>query len=86
MFHHLFDDDRDDGRHHQERSRHGEVLCGSTATGWNNYLNGDNKAANELIKKDNPSMNDEQIAYSIAALKANGIIMSAMPKPRALAR
>ncbi len=57
-----------------------------TATGWNNYLNGDNKAANELIKKDNPSMNDEQIAYSIAALKANGIIMSAMPKPRALAR
>jgi NitT/TauT family transport system substrate-binding protein len=47
-----------------------------TATGWNNYLNGDNKAANDLIKKDNPSMNDEQIAYSIASLKANGVIMS----------
>jgi NitT/TauT family transport system substrate-binding protein len=47
-----------------------------TATGWNNYLNGDNKAANDLIKKDNPSMSDEQLAYSINAMKANGIVMS----------
>jgi NitT/TauT family transport system substrate-binding protein len=30
--------------------------------GWMNYLYGDNKAANELIKKDNPEMTDDQIA------------------------
>ena len=31
--------------------------------GWYNYLYGDNKPANELIRKDNPEMTDEQIAY-----------------------
>ena len=33
--------------------------------GWYNYLYGDNKAANDLIKKDNPDMTDEQIAFTI---------------------
>ena len=33
--------------------------------GWYNYLYGDNKAANDLIKKDNPEMTDDQIAFSI---------------------
>jgi NitT/TauT family transport system substrate-binding protein len=31
--------------------------------GWYNYLYGDNKAANAQIKKDNPDMDDAQIAY-----------------------
>ncbi len=44
--------------------------------GWYNYLYGDNKAANELIKKDNPDMTDEQIAYSIAKMKEYGIVDS----------
>lgn len=42
--------------------------------GWYNYLYGDNKAANDLIKKDNPDMTDEQIAYSVAKLKEYGIV------------
>ena len=33
--------------------------------GWYNYLYGDNTAANDLIKKDNPDMTDEQIAFTI---------------------
>jgi NitT/TauT family transport system substrate-binding protein len=37
--------------------------------GWYNYLYGDNTKANELIKKDNPEMTDEQIAFSIKQLK-----------------
>ena len=41
--------------------------------GWYNYLYGDNKAANALIKQANPDMKDEQIAYSIASMKAYGI-------------
>jgi NitT/TauT family transport system substrate-binding protein len=48
----------------------------ATAIGWYNYLYGDNKAANELIKKDNPEMTDEQIAFSIAKLKEYGIVDS----------
>ena len=37
----------------------------ATIEGWYNYLYGDNKKANELIKADNPEMTDEQIAFSI---------------------
>ncbi|MBW6421425.1 ABC transporter substrate-binding protein [Rhizobium sp. XQZ8] len=44
--------------------------------GWYSYLYGDNKAANDLIKKDNPEMTDGQIAYSIAKMKEYGIVVS----------
>lgn len=44
--------------------------------GWYNYLYGDNTAANEMIKKDNPEMTDEAIAYAIAAMKSAGIVDS----------
>jgi NitT/TauT family transport system substrate-binding protein len=45
----------------------------ASAIGWYHYLYGENHAANELIKKDNPEMTDEQIAFSIARLKEYGI-------------
>jgi len=48
----------------------------ASAIGWYNYLYGDNKAANEVIKKDNPEMTDEQLAYSIAKMKEYGIVDS----------
>jgi NitT/TauT family transport system substrate-binding protein len=41
--------------------------------GWYNYLYGDNKAANALIKKDNPEMTDDKIANAIALMKQYGI-------------
>ncbi len=44
--------------------------------GWYNYLYGDNAGANDLIKRDNPEMTDGQIAYSIAKMKARGIVVS----------
>ncbi len=44
--------------------------------GWYSYLEGDPAPANELIKKDNPEMTDEQLAYSIENLKKYGIIIS----------
>jgi NitT/TauT family transport system substrate-binding protein len=44
--------------------------------GWYNYIYGDNTAANALIKKDNPEMTDELIAYSVARLKEYGIVDS----------
>ena len=48
----------------------------ATIEGWYNYLYGDNKKANELIKDDNPEITDEQIAFSIAAMKKYGIVDS----------
>ncbi len=48
----------------------------ASAIGWYNYLYGDNKAANALIKKDNPEMSDAQIAYSTAKMKEFGIVDS----------
>ncbi|WP_081421896.1 ABC transporter substrate-binding protein [Tardiphaga robiniae] len=44
--------------------------------GWYNYLYGDNKAANEIIKKLNPEMTDDLLAYSIAKMKEYGIVDS----------
>ena len=48
----------------------------ATIIGWYNYLYGDNAAANELIKADNPEMTDEQIAYGIEKMKEYGIAIS----------
>ena len=44
--------------------------------GWYNYLYGDNSAANGLIKKQNPEMTDDLLAYSVAAMKKYGIVDS----------
>jgi NitT/TauT family transport system substrate-binding protein len=44
--------------------------------GWYNYLYGDNRAANALIKRQNPEMTDGLLAYSIAKLKEYGIVDS----------
>jgi NitT/TauT family transport system substrate-binding protein len=48
----------------------------ASAKGWYNYLYGDNKAANALIKKDNPDMTDEQLAFSLEKMKEYGIVDS----------
>jgi NitT/TauT family transport system substrate-binding protein len=48
----------------------------ASIVGWYNYLYGDNSAANAMIKKLNPEMTDEQLAYSIAKMKEYGIVDS----------
>jgi NitT/TauT family transport system substrate-binding protein len=44
--------------------------------GWATYLYGDNKAANALIKRHNPEMADDLLAYSVATMKQHGIVDS----------
>ncbi|MCW2284836.1 NitT/TauT family transport system substrate-binding protein [Rhodoblastus acidophilus] len=44
--------------------------------GWVHYLHGDNAAANAAIKAQNPDIDDAQIAFSIAQMKAFGIVES----------
>ncbi|MER9901019.1 ABC transporter substrate-binding protein [Mesorhizobium sp. M0130] len=53
-----------------------QCFVDGSAKGWYNYLYGDNKAANEMIKKENPDMTDEQIAFSIEQLKKFGVVDS----------
>jgi NitT/TauT family transport system substrate-binding protein len=45
----------------------------ASTIGWYHYLYGDNSQANALIKKDNPEMTDEQIAFSIGKIKEYGL-------------
>jgi NitT/TauT family transport system substrate-binding protein len=42
--------------------------------GWKSYLKGDPSGANALIKKDNPNMSDEQIAFAIKRLNEKDVL------------
>jgi NitT/TauT family transport system substrate-binding protein len=44
--------------------------------GWMNYIYHDNTAGNAMIKRDNPEMTDELLAYSVARMKEYGIVDS----------
>jgi NitT/TauT family transport system substrate-binding protein len=44
--------------------------------GWYNYIYGDDSAGNALIKKMNPEMTDELLAYSVGKMKEYGIVDS----------
>ncbi len=44
--------------------------------GWYNYLYGDSKPGNAMIKKLNPEMTDELLAYSVNKMKEYGIVDS----------
>lgn len=48
----------------------------ASAIGWANYIYGDNKAANALIKKHNPDMTDALLANSVEKMKQYGIVDS----------
>jgi NitT/TauT family transport system substrate-binding protein len=48
----------------------------ASVIGWYNYLYGDNKPANDMIKKLNPEMTDDLLAYSVGKMKENGIVDS----------
>ena len=48
----------------------------ASIVGWYNYIYHDNSAANALIKKQNPEMTDDLLAYSVAKMKEYGIVDS----------
>ncbi len=45
----------------------------ASIVGWYHYLYGNNTKANALIRKDNPDISEDQLAYSVAAMKKYGI-------------
>ncbi len=50
----------------------------ATLEGWAEYMKGGEaiKAANEQIKKDNPDMTDDKLAFALKAMLDNGIVRS----------
>src|SRR6202030_979493 len=48
----------------------------ASIVGWYRYLYGDNAPGNAMIKKLNPEMTDELLAFSVAKMKEYGIVDS----------
>lgn len=59
----------------KEREKTVAAFVAATAEGYKSYL-ADPAPGNALIKKDNPNMSEEQLAYGVAKLKEMGIITS----------
>ena len=57
----------------KDRSKQVEAFVKASAEGWKSYL-ADPAPGNALIKKDNPNMTDDQLAYSVAKLKEMGMV------------
>jgi NitT/TauT family transport system substrate-binding protein len=58
----------------RERAKAVAAFVRGSAEGWKSYL-ADPAPGNALIKKDNPNMTDDQLAYSVAKLKENGMVL-----------
>ena len=48
----------------------------ASTIGWYNYIYGNNTPANDMIKRQNPEMTDDLLAYSVAKMKEYGIVDS----------
>jgi NitT/TauT family transport system substrate-binding protein len=55
----------------------------ATAKGWSDYLNGDPKPADALIRKDNPEMTQDVLDQARAKLKSYGIVEGGDATPSA---
>ena len=58
------------------RPEHVKCFVEASAKGWYNFLYGDNAAARELIKADNPDMTDDKMDYAIDKMISWGIVDS----------
>ena len=59
----------------KERQKAVAAFVRASAEGWKSYL-ADPAPANALIKKDNPAMTDDQLAFSHSKLKEAGLVTS----------
>ncbi|MBI2733440.1 MAG: ABC transporter substrate-binding protein [Aquabacterium sp.] len=59
----------------QARPKQVAAFVKASMEGWKSYLKGDPTPGNLLIKKDNPNMTDDLIAYGIAKIKEQGAVM-----------
>jgi NitT/TauT family transport system substrate-binding protein len=59
----------------QARPKAVAAFVKASMEGWKSYLEADPTPGNALIKKDNPNMTDELLAYGIKTTKADGVVM-----------
>ena len=59
----------------KERKAAVAAFVKASAEGWKSYL-ADPAPGNALIKKDNPNITDDQLAYSVAKMKETGLVTS----------
>ncbi len=58
----------------EKRPQQVAAFVKASMQGWKSYLGGDPKPGNALIKKDNPNMTDDLLAYGIGKMKSEGIV------------
>ncbi len=58
----------------KERPQAVAAFVKASMQGWKDYLQGDPKAANALIRKDNPAMTDDRLTVGIRLLKESGVV------------
>ncbi len=59
----------------RERPKAVAAFVKASMQGWRDYLLGDPKAANALIRKDNTAMTDERLAVGIRLMKESGMVL-----------
>ncbi|MEQ1754131.1 MAG: ABC transporter substrate-binding protein [Micropepsaceae bacterium] len=62
------------GKDVRDRPKVVQAFVEASLDGWKGYLNGDAKAANALIRKDNPDMTDDIIAQAIKQMRDRGMV------------
>lgn len=60
----------------EKRRDYVQNFVDATIEGWYSYLYGNPAPGNQLIKQNNPEIDDEQIAYAIRAMRQNGLVDS----------
>lgn len=59
----------------KSRPRQVAAFVKASMAGWKSYLSGDPRPGNTLIKRDNPNMTDDLLAYGINKMKAEGMVL-----------
>ena len=59
----------------RERPRAVAAFVRASMQGWHDYLKGDPKAANALIRRDNPAMTNERLAVGIRLMNDTGMVL-----------
>jgi NitT/TauT family transport system substrate-binding protein len=59
----------------RQRPRAVAAFVKASMQGWRDYLRGDPRAANALIRKDNPNMSEARIAVGIRLMNESGMVL-----------
>ena len=59
----------------KERPKAIAAFVKASMQGWKDYLTGNPTAANAMIRRDNPNMTDDVLAYGILKMKETGMVM-----------